>query len=113
MTLSKAQDQSAALKGFSQALRHDPLCNNKPLQLALAQQCARNFIGSMRFIARQQQKIETSQIKESVERFHFDFTQASPYSINKLIRIYLQRGWWLRALKLCHWAHWSLTKYKY
>lgn len=107
MNPAKAQDQSAALIGLAQALCGDPLRDQPALQLAWAQQCARNLVGAMRFLARQTHGLPPAQAKELANRFRADFTQASPYSIAQLQRIYLRRGWWLRALKLHVWARWG------
>lgn len=110
MNPAKARDQSAALHPLAQALRDDPLRKQPALRLAWAQQCARNLVGAMRFLARQGHGLPAGQSQELAEQFRADFAQASPYSIAELLRAYLRRGWWLRALRLRAWAQWAPHK---
>ena len=107
MNTAKAQDQSAALLGFTKALRNDPLGQDPCVKLGVAQQCARNFIGAMRFIKRQKHSLSTEKTSDLIQQFRNDFTQALPYSVTELLRIYLSRGWWLRAIKLYTWLRYS------
>lgn len=107
MNLCKAQDQSASLIEFSQSLRSTSLSQNPALKLALAQQCARNFIGAMRFLARSENHLTDTNIAKSSEQFKADFGQASPYSVFELQHRFFLRGWWLRALKLRTWTNWK------
>lgn len=107
MSLRKAEDQSASLIAFSQTLSSTPLSQNPALKLAWAQQCARNFIGAMRFLARSENHLADTGITEAARQFKTDFTQASPYSLLELQQRYFCQGWWLRALKLRTWTRWK------
>lgn len=107
MTLSKASDQSAALLEFSRDLRRSPLHANDTVNLALSQQCARNFIAGIRFLKHHRNTLPPEKVTQCVDQFRDDFIQASPYSFRDLINIYIRRGWWLRAAKLYRFMHWN------
>lgn len=107
MNLRKASDQSASLIGFSQSLRITPLSQNSAFKLAWGQQCARNFIGAMRFLARRDNHLSDAERATAAQQFRADFEQSSPYSLLELQQQYFCRGWWLRALKLRGWINWK------
>lgn len=110
MNLAKVRDQSTSLLPLAQALQHDPLRLQPKLRLAWAQQCSRNLVGAMRFLARHHQELTPERSVQLANQFRNDFAISSPYSIDELLQAYMRRGWWLRALKLRTWAQWGLNK---
>lgn len=95
--LPRVQDQVAALSPLRQALRGTPCEAHAGVQMAMAHQCARNFIGATRSVRR----LATAQqpMDEILARLREDFCATSPLSPEALSRAYLLRGWWLRWLK--------------
>ncbi|QIL82850.1 glycosyltransferase family 2 protein [Diaphorobacter sp. HDW4A] len=105
--LSKALDQSMALKEFHMALQTSGCADHARLQLALAHQNARNFIGSMRFVDAMDDL--NPKKREAVQRIRANFLAASPLSPEALCKAYSARGWWLRRSKLQRWLKASET----
>lgn len=102
MTLPKALDQSRALGAFAQALRtaeaEGALPASAALHFALAHQSARNLAGAARFLERAD--LPVAERRVAAQRLRDDFAAASPLSAQALLRAYVRRGWWLRALRL-------------
>jgi len=98
MTAAKALDQSAALRPLAQALQALSSPISFTVQLALAHQCARNFLGAMRCCP----TLPATDRPAFVQQLHNDFCATSPLSAHQWIQACLQRGWWLRAGKFWH-----------
>ncbi|MDR0227378.1 MAG: glycosyltransferase [Burkholderiaceae bacterium] len=107
MTASKAVDQSAALEPLARALQGDALRSEGRLQFALACQAARNLIGALRFLRRQQASLPPAQCQALARQFLEDFDRISPLPLQALRQAYGRRGMWLRAWKLRSWERWA------
>ncbi|MPM34670.1 hypothetical protein SDC9_81257 [bioreactor metagenome] len=98
---AKAVDQSRALEVFHAALQASPCASDARVQLALAHQSARNFIGAMRFI--DSLPDSNADKRQAVQRIRTHFLASSPMAPDALCKAYLARGWWLRRSKLQRW----------
>lgn len=100
----KALDQSLALAPLRQALHAHPCANTSEVQLALAHQSARNFIGAMRYLHSQAKSAdEAPQLPALAQQLRENFMESSPLTANKLAQAYLRRGWLLRRHKFLRW----------
>jgi hypothetical protein len=95
--LPKVQDQVAALSPLRQALRFTPCETHVGVQMAMAHQCARNFIGATRSV--RLQTTAQQPLDDILARLREDFRATSPLSPEALSKAYLLRGWWLRWMK--------------
>ncbi len=101
MNLSKSDDQVQALQPFARALAQAEQDGAVPvdagLHFAFAHQCARSLLGALRFL--RAAPLPSAQ-RVSVRRQWLDvFAATSPLTPARLLRAYLRRGWWLRALR--------------
>ena len=99
--LGKALDQARSLEAFRAALQTSDCAGHAQVQLALAHQSARNFIGAMRFL--DSTGGVTAERHETVKRIKTYFLNSSPLTPEALCKAYLARGWWLRRSKLQRW----------
>lgn len=104
--ISKAMDQSSALRDFSRELKSTPSWSDQGARVGLARQAARNLTGAMRVLWRQvggmQQQEQVVALAEQVRQ---DFLHTSPLSPDELARWYARRGWWLQRRKFLRWFH--------
>ena len=99
--LNKAVDQSMALQAFHRALQASNCAGDARVQLALAHQNARNFIGAMRFVDSLDDA--NPQKRSAIQRIRANFLASSPLTPEALSKAYGVRGWWLRRAKLKRW----------
>ena len=105
MNRKKAQDQSAALSTLYQQIQSQKWATNQSLRFALAHQCARNFIGAMRYLSRQAGSGDSTETMRSLASvFRTDFEATSPLTACNLKKAYLFRGWWIRWFKFRRWS---------
>lgn len=99
--LGKAIDQARALVAFRAALEGSGCAGDARLQLALAHQSARNFIGAMRYLDGMQGSAAERQ--GAMRTVRESFAASSPLAPDALCKAYGSRGWWLRRAKLRQW----------
>ncbi|WP_313300308.1 glycosyltransferase family 2 protein [Diaphorobacter sp.] len=99
--LHKALDQAAALEAFRAAWAGSPCAGDARVELALAHQSARNFIGAMRYIDAMDDA--SADKRDAITRITAHFRASSPMTPEALCKAYGARGWWLRKHKLQRW----------
>lgn len=105
MNATKARDQAGALLPLA-ACQPLAVLQDARVQFAWAHQCARGFIGAMRYAQRLGQSAPRAQVQALADGLRADFERASPLSPASLAQAYLRRGWLLRWLKLRRWLNW-------
>jgi len=106
MNEEKALHQASALRFLHQAL--DGVDTTPALRLAWAWQCARNYMGAMRYLHSRAQHLGAARTAALACAYRRAFTQSSPLSMPQLLRACLRRLWWLRWAKLRRW--WPTSK---
>lgn len=101
MSLRKAQDMSRSLLWIREEFARTDFHPTTAAQFALAYLAARNYIGSARYVARQQPADKVQALRE----FRQDFFQSITMGWSELRKAYLLRGWVWRWLRLQYWLN--------
>ncbi len=99
--LGKAQDQARSLVQFRAALQASTCAQDAKVQLALAHQSARNFIGAMRYVDSLDDA--SAEKKQAISSIRQHFLASSALTPDALSSAYMARGWWLRRSKFKRW----------
>lgn len=96
ITPRKTDDMQDALNGLAGLIAAQRPALNRQARLAAAHFVAKTFVIASHDAARRQDRARQ-------QRYLAQFEQNAPVSAPELLRFYLARGWWWRALRLRHW----------
>ncbi|MEJ6005112.1 glycosyltransferase family 2 protein [Paucibacter sp. AS339] len=98
---AKIEDWMLAMVGFGAALNAADLPHSDQTRFEVAHFCARTFI---RACKRRVKLVGQSQDPDALARYAQHWQNSSPMSASALMRAYLRRGRWLRALQFHYWT---------
>lgn len=95
-SLTKTDDMQDALNGLAALVDAQQPPLKREARLAAAHFVAKTFVIASHYAARQHDRARLA-------RYLAQFEQNAPATATELLRFYLARGWWWRALRLSHW----------
>ena len=99
LTAPQLTDWMTALDGYADEIWQAPFAVHADTQFRIAMFCARTFTRAARKLA----SFQTPDGLETLSRWPALWERSSPLSFGELMRNYVKRGYWLKALQFAYW----------